>query len=86
MTDSDSISVLDNPVLTSLSGPHARFAERHGRVVLAIAAGIQSRGEIPFLHAIQINTGAIRLYESLGFRVHRRPVFVVTRVGSLERV
>ncbi|GAA3438717.1 GNAT family N-acetyltransferase [Kutzneria kofuensis] len=56
------------------------------RLVLAVAAGIQSRGEIPFLHATQTNTGAIRLYESLGFRVHRRPVFVVTRVGSLARV
>ena len=24
---------LDNPVLSSLTGPHARFAERHGNVV-----------------------------------------------------
>lgn len=56
------------------------------RLVLAVVAGIKARGEIPFLHATQTNTGAIRLYESLGFRVHRRPVFVVARVASLEQV
>jgi GNAT superfamily N-acetyltransferase len=50
------------------------------RLVLAVAAGIRARGEIPFLHTAAENTGAIRLYEHLGFVVHRKPVFMVTRV------
>ncbi|MFI9383161.1 GNAT family N-acetyltransferase [Kutzneria sp. NPDC052558] len=49
------------------------------RLVLAVAHGIRARGEIPFLHTAAENVGAIRLYESLGFVVHRKPVFLVTR-------
>ena len=36
-------------------------------LIRAVAAGIRERGELPFLHAVQSNTNAIRLYESLGF-------------------
>lgn len=43
------------------------------RLTRAVAAGIASRGETPFLHAAGTNTNAIRLYKSLGF-VHRREV------------
>jgi ribosomal protein S18 acetylase RimI-like enzyme len=50
------------------------------RLVLAVAAGIRSRGETPFLHAAADNTNAIRLYESLGFRLRRRTTFLVARV------
>ena len=50
------------------------------RLVLAVAAGIRERGETPFLHAAGANTGAIRLYESLGFRLRRRPDFPTYRV------
>lgn len=32
------------------------------------------RGEIPFLHVMTANTGAIRLYEKMGFRRHQEPV------------
>ncbi|HTI24873.1 MAG TPA: GNAT family N-acetyltransferase [Kutzneria sp.] len=56
------------------------------RLVQAVVAGIKDRGDIPFLHATATNTNAIRLYEALGFRLHRRPVFKVARVGSLETV
>jgi predicted GNAT family acetyltransferase len=33
---------------------------------------IVARGETPFLHVYASNTGAIRVYEALGFRLRRR--------------
>ncbi len=42
------------------------------RLVLAVAAGIRERAETPFLHVLTSNTNAIRLYESLGFRLRIR--------------
>jgi predicted GNAT family acetyltransferase len=39
------------------------------RLSAAVAADIQRRGELPFLHAWTTNTAAIALYESLGFEV-----------------
>jgi ribosomal protein S18 acetylase RimI-like enzyme len=50
------------------------------RLVCAVAAGIRARGETPFLHAAATNVTAIRLYESLGFRLRRRTVFRTVRV------
>ena len=52
------------------------------RLVLAVAAGIRARGEVPFLHTGADNTGAIRLYEQLGFRLRARPDFVALTVPS----
>ncbi|MGI5441465.1 GNAT family N-acetyltransferase [Streptomyces shenzhenensis] len=49
------------------------------RLVLAVAHGIRARGETPFLHASAENTNAVRLYESLGFRLRRRTVFLAVR-------
>ncbi|MFE0102574.1 GNAT family N-acetyltransferase [Streptomyces sp. NPDC059009] len=49
------------------------------RLVLAVAHGIRERGETPFLHAAARNTNAVRLYESLGFTLRRRPVFRAAR-------
>ncbi|SDI61415.1 GNAT family N-acetyltransferase [Nonomuraea jiangxiensis] len=49
------------------------------RLVLAVAAGIRERGERPFLHVLASNTNAVRLYESLGFRLHRTTTLVLTR-------
>lgn len=46
-----------------------------GRLVRAVAVGVLDRGETPFLHAAAVNTGAIRLYEELGFRLRRTVVF-----------
>ena len=34
-----------------------------------VAGRIFARGETPFLHAYATNTGAIGLYETLGFRI-----------------
>jgi ribosomal protein S18 acetylase RimI-like enzyme len=50
------------------------------RLVHAVAAGIKERGETPILHAAAHNANAIRLYESLGFRIRMRPEFVALRV------
>jgi ribosomal protein S18 acetylase RimI-like enzyme len=50
------------------------------RLILAAVAGIQARGEAPFLHAVTANVNAIRLYEELGFGIRRPIVFSVLRV------
>jgi ribosomal protein S18 acetylase RimI-like enzyme len=50
------------------------------RLMRAVAAGIRERGETPFLHAAAGNTGAIRIYESLGFTHRRGLVFQRVRV------
>ncbi|MFD8791339.1 GNAT family N-acetyltransferase [Streptomyces vinaceus] len=49
------------------------------RLVRAVAAGIRERGETPFLHTAASNTAAIRLYESIGFTLRRRPSFMAVR-------
>ncbi|MFE1800324.1 GNAT family N-acetyltransferase [Streptomyces sp. NPDC059517] len=50
------------------------------RLTLAVAHGIRARGETPFLHTGADNTTAVRLYESLGFRLRRRTKFLAARV------
>ncbi|MER5855099.1 MULTISPECIES: GNAT family N-acetyltransferase [Streptomyces] len=50
-----------------------------GRLILAVAHGIRERGETPFLHTSAENASAIRLYESLGFRLRRRTAFLAAR-------
>ncbi|WP_371619386.1 GNAT family N-acetyltransferase [Streptomyces sp. NBC_00454] len=54
------------------------------RLVRAVAAGIRGRGDVPFLHTAAANTDAIRLYESLGFTLRRRPSFMAVRVPEGE--
>ncbi|MGH6781849.1 MAG: GNAT family N-acetyltransferase [Sphingomonadaceae bacterium] len=44
-----------------------------GGLMRAVAERIRARGETPFLHVYPSNTGAIALYEALGF-VLRRPI------------
>jgi ribosomal protein S18 acetylase RimI-like enzyme len=48
-------------------------------LIRAIAAGIRTRGDTPFLHVAAGNSDAIRLYESLGFVTRRRITFNVLR-------
>ncbi len=52
--------------------PAHRGAGLGRRLVLAVAHGVRQRGETPMLHAAAGNTGAIRLYEHLGFRLRDR--------------
>lgn len=51
-----------------------------GGLVRAVAHEIKQRGDTPFLHAAASNTGAVRLYETLGFALRRRTVFLAARV------
>ena len=53
------------------------------RLVSTLVADIQDRGERVFLHVLTSNTGAIRLYEALGFRARRsRTISVLTRSAA----
>ncbi|THA71462.1 GNAT family N-acetyltransferase [Streptomyces sp. A0958] len=51
-----------------------------GGLVRAVAHEIKQRGDTPFLHAAASNTGAVRLYESLGFVLRRRTAFLAALV------
>jgi ribosomal protein S18 acetylase RimI-like enzyme len=54
-----------------------------GRLTLAVAAGIAACGDTPFLHAVASNTGAISLYERLGFAFRMDiPFVMLRRVGA----
>jgi ribosomal protein S18 acetylase RimI-like enzyme len=53
------------------------------RLVLAVAHGIRTRGETPFLHTSARNTTAIRLYESLGFRLRRHTAFLMAKAPQM---
>ncbi|HEY4915299.1 MAG TPA: GNAT family N-acetyltransferase [Solirubrobacteraceae bacterium] len=60
--------------------PEHRGEGLASRLVGSLIAGIHRRSERAFLHAMSTNTGAIRLYESLGFRVRQHATLtVVTR-------
>jgi ribosomal protein S18 acetylase RimI-like enzyme len=50
------------------------------RLIGAVVHGIRERGETPFLHTSAENHTAIRLYESLGFRLRRTVMFDAHRV------
>jgi predicted GNAT family acetyltransferase len=45
-----------------------------------LVGGIRARGETPFLHALASNTDAVRLYETMGFRLRRTITFTAARV------
>lgn len=54
------------------------------RLVKAVAAGIEGRGETPFLHTSAGNTNAIRLYEGMDFQLRRAISFRLVRQEGLQ--
>jgi predicted GNAT family acetyltransferase len=71
---------------TEVSGvctaPSVRGRGYAGALMRVVAQAILARGEVPFLHSYAHNTGAIALYESLGFRLRRElTMTLLTRVG-----
>ena len=59
------------------TAPEHRGHGYASRLTKAVIAGIEARGERPFLHAVKTNTAAIRLYEQLGFELRRELSIVV---------
>ncbi|WP_016909261.1 GNAT family N-acetyltransferase [Streptomyces xiaopingdaonensis] len=55
--------------------PRFRGEGLAARLVSAVAAGVRERGDRPYLGVAQENTGAVRLYERLGFRVRREVLY-----------
>ncbi|QHY99623.1 Mycothiol acetyltransferase [Streptomyces sp. S4.7] len=68
------------------TAPEYRGQGLGGRLILAVAAGIKERGEVPFIQAAGDNENAVRLYEALGFRLRRRIPFLGVRVPQPSRV
>lgn len=52
-----------------------------GALMRRVAARILAEGDTPFLHAYASNTGAIGLYQSLGFARRREMIMTVLRRG-----
>lgn len=74
------------PGCTEVSGvcTHPDFRGRGlaRRLSTAVAAGIEARGERPFLHAWKSNSAAIALYRSLGFELRTEVNVAVLRRPS----
>jgi ribosomal protein S18 acetylase RimI-like enzyme len=65
------------------TSPDHRGRGLASRLIGALIAGIQLRSQSAFLHVLSTNTGAIRLYEELGFRVRQTATLTVVTRESL---
>jgi ribosomal protein S18 acetylase RimI-like enzyme len=65
--------------------PDHRGAGLASRLMGSLIASIQLRSQRVFLHVLSTNTGAIRLYEELGFRVARTATIAVVTREPLQR-
>ncbi|MDT4871879.1 FR47-like protein [compost metagenome] len=54
------------------------------RLMLKLIARQLARGETPFLHVMSANTGALGLYQRMGFRTHREVVVRVIARGQVS--
>ncbi|MFK4546032.1 GNAT superfamily N-acetyltransferase [Streptomyces tendae] len=57
------------------TAPDARGRGHAARLISTLATRIVARGERPFLHVAETNTGALALYERLGFKTRRQVTF-----------
>jgi ribosomal protein S18 acetylase RimI-like enzyme len=57
------------------TAPEARGRGHAVRLLRAIVARVLARGERPFLHVAEENSGALALYERLGFETRKRVTF-----------
>ncbi|WP_063058466.1 GNAT family N-acetyltransferase [Nocardia sienata] len=57
------------------TAPEARGQGHAAHLIRALITRIEARGEYPFLHVAEGNTGAIALYERLGFRSRVSVIF-----------
>lgn len=67
------------------TAPEARGRGLASLLINTLSQRILARGEQPFLHAVNSNSGAILLYERLGFRIRRQVHFHGYRVPGQAR-